>query len=166
MKVAQRFENQRARRRFLSQVGPLCRLAESTGREAYLMETGTVVRIREHTTVIHVCMLEGMQDTDNLFFVLDQNDTENMYQTSCLTGILTAAREMGVMRDVPADEVNKAVQAATLACVGCGTTQGRRKQCRTCREMDRSSLMPKFRGYYCCTGCQHRDWRRHRAEEH
>lgn len=168
---AKRFENSRVRKRFLSQMIPMCKLLIRYGMEVRFAET--LISIEKQDLQFFVFLEEGERrysELDMIFLVSDAR-RKGSVAANQMRGILRTLVRWGALTkdEIPSEEIDKAVDEARIKCAGCCRAQmfGERfKQCRTCRDNDMAARLPEFKGFYCCMDCQRRDWTRHKVEDH
>ena len=171
--VSNRFENSRVRKRFLSQMIPMCGLLRRHGVQADVIDT--LVRIRRDERLVFVFLRDGekrFSDLDMIFLVGDCNRSYSVAANQ-MCGVLRTLVRWGVLAhgEISEKEIYDTVDSACIRCAGCGELQKdllgtRFKQCKVCRDRDDAMALPEFKGFYCCSDCQRSDWARHKAEDH
>jgi len=165
---SKRFENSRVRKRFLSQMIPMCGLLRRHGLEADV--ANTLVRIRRDDRFAFVFLEEGEKrfaDTETIFLV-GYSKRNYSVASNHMSGVLRTLMRWGFLADgeISEEEICNTVVSACIRCAGCGGMGKRFRQCKMCKDRDDATALPRFRGFYCGSDCQRRDWARHKAEDH
>ena len=175
------FRDTRVEKRFLTQMVALHLLLNKHGfRCGFLGKYGaTMLKIERGGRGVVVGIREGerrFKDLDVIFHVCNLVEAEGVDYTPTvnnLSGVVRTLRRWGILGpdEITDEEVCHASDQGTIKCDACDERQPfgstvRFKQCSLCRERDKVTWIPRFRGFYCSVACQGAHWRAHKEEFH
>jgi len=167
---ATHFENSKVRKRFLSQMIPLCSLLNRHGIVAELKKTNVLVEKDGRKVYVVLEKGETRYSETDLIFKVACEELNYLVEANQMRGVIRTLVRWGVLsqEDISEEEIEETSEQCRISCANCGMAQcmNRFMQCKVCNERDKCSDFPCFRGFYCCKACQVEDWKRHKAEDH
>jgi hypothetical protein len=178
LELGRRFENSRVRKRFLTQMVPLRNLLREYGYESSIVACawlyikrpgnayGAVVALQEgelrfgdRDAIFRVCCLDR-----SVKYHVNTNQIRGVLQTLVRWGLLGA-------NEIPEETVKQTIEKGRIRCGHCGQAQisalnHRFKQCKLCKDTEKSEDAPAFNGFYCSKRCQVAHWQDHKKRFH